>query len=212
MKILYLVIAILYSTSLFAQQDYHINDCLDGRTCVSVVGVDTIFTLRLAYIDTPERAQSYGSYSLFQLRGIIQGQTIQFEELSIDPVTGWRTGRMYLNGVDIAPQLLMQGAAYPVFEGMPEELVDPYNNARLIAAQGNQGVWGGGAPNLLPWMYRKIIDPIPDADGNRGSVACPFSIQVETECEVFETFEQAQFARLCGNLAIDPDNDGVACE
>lgn len=115
--------------------------------------------LRLAGIDAPEICQAGGAAARQALADRVQGRVVQ---LRVPPgpaghdVHGRTLGTVYVAGVDVNRQLVVQGHAWNQrYKREP----GPYADAERQARARQRGVHAPGPPALLPRDFRRVHGP-----------------------------------------------------
>jgi endonuclease YncB( thermonuclease family) len=123
----------------------------DGDT-VTVLMNNAQYKLRLAEIDTPERAQPYGSKAKEVLSGLVFGKTVVAKVQDIDRY-GRYVARIYVGDVDVSREMVRQGAAW-VYRQYSKDKSLLVVEAEAKAA--SRGLWAlPEAQNIPPWEWRK---------------------------------------------------------
>lgn len=122
----------------------------DGDTLTILIAGNEQVKIRLAGIDTPEKAQPYGNRAKQALAAL----TFQ-KQASVDVQTkdryGRSVGRVYVQGVDVNAELVKQGMAW---------VYRKYTNDQRLyaleaeAKQAKRGLWASDNP-IEPWLWRK---------------------------------------------------------
>lgn len=128
-------------------------DVLDGQTFVLETPRSRI-TVRLQYIDAPDKSQSLYDTVKDHLTTLIKGKTVtvQMQALSRNVTIG----RGWLNGIDLSRQLLRDGAAWYSVPDADRQTVNDrnsYQEMERMARDERRGIWG--IPDLTPaWQIR----------------------------------------------------------
>src|SRR5687768_9725721 len=85
---------------------------VDGSTVIIATSANYKFSVRLQFIDPPERGQDQALHDLVNnhLRSLTKDKTVTAQLRSVSQ--GLWTGRVLLNGVDLSMQMLRDGAAW----------------------------------------------------------------------------------------------------
>ena len=202
-------------------------DPCDTASCVDalVVGIadgDTVTLLvqddgrqfqarfRLTEIDTPERAQPWGTRARQALAEKVFRRQVRVASEGEDRY-GRMLGKIYLDGRDINREMVREGHAWAYRQYLSDKsLLDDERRAREAGA----GLWSmPRAQQVPPWEWRR--------SGRRTSLAAvasrprsaSFTCGRKTYCREMTSCAEARFyLRRCGLTTIDGDNDGVPCE
>jgi endonuclease YncB( thermonuclease family) len=122
----------------------------DGDTLTILTNANQQVKIRLAGIDTPEKAQPFGN----KAKQVLAALTFQ-KQASIEVETkdkyGRTVGRVIVNGIDINAELVRQGIAW---------VYRKYTNDQMLyaleaeAKQAKRGLWATEYP-IEPWLWRK---------------------------------------------------------
>ncbi len=185
----------------------------DGDTVTLLVekaGRPSQERLRLTEIDTPERAQPWGTRSrqalaekVFrrQVRVLPEGRD-HYERL---------LGKIYLNGRDINREMVRDGHAWVYRRYLSDKsLLDDERYAREAGA----GLWSlPRAQHVPPWEWRRSGRGANAAGLASAPQATSFTCGRKTYCREMTSCAEARFyLRRCGLTTIDGDDDGVPCE
>lgn len=185
---------------------------------VSVADGDTIRVLykggqlkvRLAEIDTPEKAQPYGRRAREALAEMVGGKVVRVVEQDRDRY-GRIVGRVYVGDVDVNAELVRRGAAWVYRRyARDKNLLDLEQEAKSAG----RGLWALPEPErMAPWDWRR---------GQRGKRSPPATASTDPftgECgskrycrEMQSCAEAMHYLKQCGLKRLDGDGDGVPCE
>ncbi|MGI0120319.1 thermonuclease family protein [Zooshikella sp. RANM57] len=187
---------------------------------VSVADGDTITVLddskkqhkiRFAEIDTPEKAQPYGSKAKKALSDLIFSKTVEVREHDVDRY-GRIVGHVYLGGTWINAEMVKQGHAW-VYRAYSK-------NKNLLALEqeakaAKRGLWAlSEAQQMPPWEWRKQQRSGKKTQTqakaqNSSSGKCG----TKRYCKEMSNCDEAMFyLQQCGLTRLDRDKDGVPCE
>lgn len=188
----------------------------DGDTLTLLTSDRQQVKVRLAEIDTPERAQPYGTRARQALSDLAFGKQAKVESAEKDRY-GRVVGRVHIDGVDVNRALIHQGAAW---------VYRQYNRDKsLLAVEADartakRGLWSlPEAERVAPWDWRKgtkrvAAQPYKAAPmlTATSSASSKYSCSRKT-CGQMSNCEEARFQlEQCGNRRLDRDNDGIPCE
>lgn len=185
----------------------------DGDTVTLLVekaGRPSQERLRLTEIDTPERAQPWGTRARqaladkvfrHQVRVLPEGRD-RYDRL---------LGKIYLDGRDINREMVREGHAWAYRQYLSDEsLLEDERHARKAGA----GLWSlPQAQHVPPWEWRR-----GERQANAPAVAssrptASFACGRKTYCREMASCDEARFyLNKCGLSRLDGDGDGVPCE
>ncbi len=198
---------------------------LDGR----------LVKIRLAEIDAPEKAQSFGETSKRSLSGMVLGKQVTVVSQTVDkygrlvahlyitaprPTEGRASGGAPLAGdrLDVNAEQIRRGMAW--------EYSYFHTNKALIALQDEAqkapgGLWAQSNPTP-PWIWRKqhpntFSAPPNAAVSSAAAQANPAAHDPgcgnKKHCSEMSSCEEARYyLTLCGVKSLDGDGDGTPCE
>ncbi len=116
-----------------------------------------VTTIRLACIDSPERAQSpWGQQSTSRLKQLLpQGRAVQVREITRDRY-GRTVAELYVGKQSVNLQMVQEGqaAVYRQYLNGCAATKDQYLQAETQARQKKLGFWNQKSP-IMPWDYRR---------------------------------------------------------
>ncbi|WP_312958819.1 thermonuclease family protein [Stutzerimonas nitrititolerans] len=188
----------------------------DGDTLTLLTESKQQLKIRLAEIDTPERAQPYGTRARQALSDLAFGKRTTIESQEQDRY-GRIVGRVFVDGVDVNKELVRRGAAW---------VYRQYNRDRSLLAvedearKAKRGLWAlPEAERVAPWDWRKGIKTGVVSTYNAAplladvSKSAKYSCSPRKTCGQMTSCEEARFhLKQCGNRRLDRDNDGIPCE
>jgi endonuclease YncB( thermonuclease family) len=123
----------------------------DGDT-ITILMDNTQYKIRLAEIDTPERAQPYGSKSKEILSAIVFGKEVTARVQDKDRY-GRYVARIYQGTTDVNREMIRLGAAWVYRQYLTDEsLLDVENEAKAE----NRGLWSlPESQKIPPWEWRR---------------------------------------------------------
>ncbi len=198
----------------------------DTASCVNalVVGItdgDTVTLLvqdrgrqfqtrfRLTEIDTPERAQPWGTRSRQALAEKVFRRQVRVMPEGEDRY-GRMLGKIYLDGRDINREMVREGHAWAYRQYLSDDsLLEDERRAREAGA----GLWSlPQAQHVPPWEWRR------SGRANTAALAsapprASFTCGRKTYCREMASCDEARFYfRRCGLSRLDGDGDGLPCE
>ena len=111
----------------------------------------TRIVIRISGIDAPERGQFYGDVATLHLHWLISGKAVGLKLKQRDSYGRW-IATAYLDGADIAEELLQQGLAwhYKEHDSNPR-----YAQLEAEARQDGRGLWCDDRA-VPPWEWRRM--------------------------------------------------------
>ncbi len=205
------------------------NPCADAHciagTVVSIADGDTVTLLvqdagaqrqqrvRLTDIDTPERAQPWGTRARQALANKVFRRQVQVVSRGEDRY-GRLLGRVYLGGRDINREMVREGHAW-VYRQYSSDIWLLQDEG--AAQERRMGLWSlPAAQRVPPWEWRRgARSPKPKA---RRVAATPmvrgaFTCGAKRFCREMASCDEARFHQTqCGVKTLDGDGDGMPCE
>ena len=213
---------------------------LDGDT-VLVKRASGLLKIRLAGIDAPEKAQTFGETSKRSLSGMVMDKQVRIVSQAMDQY-GRMVAHLSINGLDVNAEQIRRGMAWAAagwrqsrrapaplagdysnlasLAASRQSLRDPvHSNKALIALQNEakqvpRGLWAQSDPTP-PWEWRKLH---PSAQsGGMATVAmtqvADASCGKKLHCSEMSSCEEAQFyLTQCGVKSLDGNGDSTPCE
>jgi endonuclease YncB( thermonuclease family) len=174
----------------------------DGDSLVVSSG-EIRMDVRLAGIDAPETAQTYGPEARKCLEDIIAGRRLTLDPQKRDKY-GRLVSRLLADGEDVSLELARRGCAWHYVrfaaEQSPEDRT-AYAAAQEAARAVKAGLWAGAAP-VPPWDYRKRLNT-DEVMGDCRKTQC----RQMTDCA-----EAVHHLQACKARQLDRDGDGIPCE
>ena len=175
--ILFIFLMLLLTASGFSQRKFggKVIEVIDGKTVVIDMESGRL-TAVLQYIEIPEREQPLYWTVRDHLEKLVLGKTVEFNPQGILP--GKTFGQLYTGGLDIAQQMLRDGAAWHISSdksGQDSRDDAEYKQNQEQAKAEKRGVWA--IENMKPaWQFRaerkenerrqeQILSSYPTANG-----------------------------------------------
>ena len=173
--------------------------------------------IRLAEIDAPEKAQTFGETSKRSLSGMVLGKQVKVVSQAVDQY-GRLVAHLSVDGLDVNAEQIRRGMAW--------EYSHFHSNRELIALEAEarqvpRGLWALNNP-APPWEWRKLHPNIatdqPHAAVLPASVpatATPsgFTCGGKKYCSEMASCDEAKYyLAQCGIRTLDGNGDGVPCE
>lgn len=128
----------------------------DGDTLTLLDAANTQHKIRLAGIDSPEKAQPFGQVCKQSLSELAYDRTVQIDWSKLDRY-GRVIGKVLVNGQDVNLEQIRRGCAWHYKQYQNEQTLEDrlsYANAEDKARAGKVGLWvEGGA--VAPWEWRR---------------------------------------------------------
>lgn len=150
--LLFLLLPILCNAETFGGKVVRV---LDGDTVEVLDGTSTVYRIRLAGIDAPEKVQPFGMKAKQALLKLVGGQVVKVEWSKIDQY-GRRIGKVVDDGEDVNLSMVRDGFAWWYREYAREQSPADrglYEAAEAIAKGERRGLWVDAAP-VPPWIWR----------------------------------------------------------
>jgi endonuclease YncB( thermonuclease family) len=187
----------------------------DGDTLTLLTLEKRQIKVRLAEIDTPERAQPYGTRSRQLLSDLAFNKQAEVDVQETDRY-GRSVALVTIDGQDVNREMVSQGAAW-VYRAYNRDKSLLAVEAEAKAAK--RGLWAlPEAERIPPWEWRKsagnskalnLAEKKPKAS-SAGQFSCDNSGKY---CKAMSSCAEATFyLEQCGARRLDRDGDGVPCE
>lgn len=183
----------------------------DGDTFTFLTAENRQIKVRLAEIDTPEKAQPYGTRAKQALSDLIFGKEVRVMEADMDRY-GRLVGHVYVGNIHVNRRMVQEGMAWVYRQYMHDKslLLDEQQ-----ARASKRGLWSLPAHDQVPpWDWRRGVKstkgktPVVQA-----KVSSNFTCEGKTRCSEMISCEEAMFyLKNCGLTRLDGDKDGVPCE
>jgi endonuclease YncB( thermonuclease family) len=184
----------------------------DGDTITVLVSMQPV-KVRLTEIDTPEKAQPWGSRSREALSAKIFGKTVEVRSEGTDRY-GRTLGRLFVDGRDVNREMIREGHAWAYRQYLKDQslLAD-----EEYARTNKLGLWGlPEAQQIPPWKWRHggssaVTTAAPAPAVTEGDQV--FTCTGKRYCHEMSSCAEARFYLAnCGIIRLDGDRDGVPCE
>ncbi len=189
---------------------------MDGDT-VMVLHDGQKIKIRLANIDAPEKAQTFGQQARDSLQEMIGKKQVQIDSQAIDQY-GRVVGTISLDGRNINQQQVQRGMAWEYSHFHSDKT---YLALQSDAQQARRGLWSQANPQP-PWAWRKQHPSTQPASNARQiqafSTATPQPVYdaacgKKLLCAEMSSCDEAVFYLThCGVKSLDGNNNGVPCE
>jgi endonuclease YncB( thermonuclease family) len=180
----------------------------DGDTLTLLTPDNRQVKIRLAQIDTPEKAQPYGSRARQALADLVFQKSVRVEVSDIDRY-GRTVGTVMLGDLDVNAEMVRNGSAW-VYRRYARDsrLFELEDQARAAGS----GLWAlPEAQRVPPWEWRQASRGGQAAQG--GVPPEDLRCGAKRYCSQMSSCEEARFHfRQCGQADLDGDGDGIPCE
>lgn len=207
------IIFFLHLTVCSHAQNYHgrVVAIADGDTFTFLTADKQQVKVRLAEIDTPERAQPFGSRARQALSAMIFDKEVRVVEADTDRY-GRLVGHVYVGDLHVNRQMVRQGMAWVYRQYMKDKtlLLDEQQ-----AREEKQGLWSlPSTDQVPPWEWRRGTKTNPEAlTREQQQESQDFTCEGKRKCSEMTSCEEAMFyLNECGVASLDGDKDGIPCE
>ena len=185
----------------------------DGDTLTCLTAERTQIKVRLAEIDTPEKAQPYGQKSKAALSALVFGKQVTLAAQAKDRY-GRTVARVSAGGQDANREMVRLGAAW---------VYRQYNKDKSLLAveaeaqASRRGLWALPQTDIVPpWEWRKAGKQLNQQVASSKSVAASTSAYqcgAKQYCKQMTSCTEAKYHLIqCGVSGLDRDRDGKPCE
>lgn len=138
----------VFLAKLYAQQPQQtikatVIDITDGRTMIVETADKNRFMIRLQRIEAPDPGTDWGKTGSAHLRALVFGKSIEFQVTTVEQSVN--VGRVFFNDVDLAMQLLRDGAVWYLAPDQDSHLPwierSRYLEMETAAKNEKRGVW-----------------------------------------------------------------------
>lgn len=207
----FLLFAFALSFSVHAETTItgHVIKVADGDTLTLRVKNRTL-KIRLAEIDTPEKAQSYGNTARLALVSKVMDKVIQVRIVTTDRY-GRSIGHLYLNNQHINAEMIKEGHAWVYRKYLKDTSLLVVEKQARIA---KRGLWSLPiSERQAPWEWRKNrrknnkTKSTPKLSNAQGCISS------KRYCKHMANCHEAMFyLNQCHRTRMDGDKDGIPCE
>ena len=212
-KNLLLIFGILTSFSVAYSQEFKgkVVGIADGDTFTLLTSDKQQIKVRLSEIDTPERAQPFGTRARQALSGLIFSKDVLVVQEDIDRY-GRLVGHVYVGDMHVNRQLVKDGMAWVYRQYSKDKtLLQDEQEAR----EAKRGLWSlPSTEQVPPWEWRRGAKTNNLAKaGEKKQEAKKFTCGTKRYCKEMTSCEEAEYyLNECGLTRLDGDKDGVPCE
>lgn len=183
----------------------------DGDTFTLLTADKKQIKVRLAEIDTPERAQPFGTRARQALSDMIFAKDVLVIQQDIDRYERL-VGHVYIGDTHVNRKLVQDGMAWVYRQcSKDKSLLQDEQEAR----QAKHGLWSlPSTEQVPPWEWRKGVKTNGTAKAvEKKQEAKKFTCGTKTKCSEMTNCEEAMYyLNECGLTRLDGDKDGTPCE
>lgn len=185
----------------------------DGDTLTCLTAERTQIKVRLAEIDTPEKAQPYGQKSKAALSVLVFGKQVTLATQATDRY-GRTVARVNAGGQDTNREMVRMGAAWVYRQySKDKSLLAVEAEARTS----RRGLWALPQADIVPpWEWRKAGKQLNQQVASSKSAATSSSAYqcgAKRYCKQMTSCAEARYhLTQCGMSGLDRDGDGKPCE
>ncbi|SED98152.1 thermonuclease family protein [Pseudomonas anguilliseptica] len=185
----------------------------DGDTLTCLTAERTQIKVRLAEIDTPEKAQPYGQKSKAALSALVFGKQVTLATQAKDRY-GRIVARVSAGGQDANREMVRLGAAW-VYRQYSKDKSLLAVEAEAQASR--RGLWALPQADIVPpWEWRKAGKQLNQQVASSKSVTASSSAYqcgAKRYCKQMTSCAEAKYhLTQCGMAGLDRDGDGKPCE
>lgn len=128
----------------------------DGDTLTLLDATNTQYKIRLAGIDSPEKAQPFGQVCKQSLSDLAYDRAVAVESSKLDRY-GRVIGKVLVNDQDVSLEQVRRGCGWHYKKYQYEQSLDDrlnYSRAEESARASRVGLWANNEP-VPPWDWRK---------------------------------------------------------
>lgn len=212
MKPLFTILLILFCHFVCAQEySGRVVAIADGDTFTFLTSGNRQIKVRLAEIDTPEKAQPFGTRAKQALSNLIFCQEVKVIEADVDRY-GRLVGHVYIGKVHVNRKMVQDGMAWVYRQYMQDKtLLFDEQQAR----ESGLGLWNlPPHEQVPPWEWRRGVKSKSKAPVVvYAKDSKDFTCEGKTKCSEMINCEEARFyLEKCGLTRLDGDKDGIPCE
>ena len=213
MKKLYLIFLISFLINSAFSQEYKgkVVGISDGDTFTLLTADKKQVKVRLSEIDTPERAQPFGTRARQALSDLIFSKDVLVVQDDIDRY-GRLVGQVYVGNTHVNRKMVQEGMAWAYRQYLKDKTLLQDEQA---AREAKKGLWSlPSTEQVPPWEWRrgkKTNNQTKATEKKQG--ASKFNCGTKRYCKEMTSCEEAEFYfNECGLTRLDGDGDGVPCE
>ncbi|MDE1465939.1 thermonuclease family protein [Spartinivicinus poritis] len=203
------ILLLMLTPSLATALEGKVISISDGDTLTLLTNNKKQVKIRLAEIDTPEKAQPYGQKAKQALSSMVFQKTVKADVQTKDKY-GRSIAHIYLGNTWVNAELVKQGAAW---------VYDHYSDSKKLklyeseAKTNKRGIWTLPLTQQVPpWEWRRNKRTITQSKA-KPDYKHGFSCGNKKYCKHMTSCEEAKFyLNQCNLTGLDRDKDGIPCE
>lgn len=202
----------LLCSTIYAQEYWgKVVGIADGDTFTFLTGDKQQIKVRLSEIDTPERAQPYGTWARQALSDLIFAKEVRIVQDDIDRY-GRLVGHVYVGNTHVNRKMVQDGIAWVYRQYSKDKtLLQDEQEAKQV----KRGLWSlSSTEQVPPWEWRRGVKTNGAANYKAAEQKQDaFTCGTKTKCSEMIICKEAIFyLKECGLTMLDGDKDGVPCE
>jgi endonuclease YncB( thermonuclease family) len=210
-----LAFGILFTLNTAYSQEYKgkVVGIADGDTFTQLTADKQQIKVRLAEIDTPERAQPFGTRARQALSDLIFSKDVRIVQQDIDRY-GRLVGHVYVGNTHVNRRLVQDGMAWVYRQYSKDSTL---LEGEQEAKEAKRGLWSlPSTEQVPPWEWRRGVKgngSVNNKPSEQKTKVQKFTCGAKTKCGEMVSCEEALFyLNECGLTRLDGDKDGVPCE
>ena len=183
----------------------------DGDTFTLLTGNKQQIKVRLSEIDTPERAQPFGTRARQTLSDLIFSKDVLIVQDDIDRY-GRVVGQVYVGNIHVNRKMVQEGMAWAYRQYLKDKTLLQDEQA---AREAKKGLWSlPSTDQVPPWEWRRGVKTNNQTkEGEQKQEGKKFICGKKTKCSEMASCEEAMYyLNECGLTRLDGDKDGTPCE
>lgn len=182
----------------------------DGDTFTLLTDEKEQKKIRLAEIDTPEKAQPYGQRARQTLSDLVFGRRVKVNQTDMDRY-GRIVARVYQGNLDVNAEMVREGAAWVYRQYAKDQSLFALEDEAKAA---QKGLWAlPKAQQVPPWEWRRVGVKAEKPVKTVTKTDEQYSCGSKRYCKEMSSCEEARYyLEHCGLTRLDGDGDGTPCE
>lgn len=179
----------------------------DGDTFTLLTADKKQIKVRLSEIDTPEKAQPFGSRARQALSDLIFSKDVLVVQDDVDRY-GRIVGQVYVDCIHVNRHLVKEGLAWAYRQYLKDKTLLQVEQA---AREVKIGLWSlPSTEQVPPWEWRRGARTVTTTEPEKEA---QFECGTKRYCKEMTSCEEAKYyLENCGLTQLDGDRDGVPCE
>lgn len=190
----------------------------DGDTIKVLTPEKEVIKVRLAEIDTPEKAQPYGQKAKQALSDAVYGQQVTLDIETTDRY-GRKVAQVFTHDNWVNGALVVSGYAW-VYRKYAKTNKERLLNLEQQAKAAKRGLWSLPEAQIIPpWQWRRgsrekgTTNTFSSNSSLSKSTSSSKACGSKTKCGQMSSCSEAKFyLNSCGVTRLDRDRDGIPCE